>query len=235
VNGGWLARRDATAKFAAAALVTGALLVSLAVSSSLTAIAVELAVAPLAGLGPRTLARQGWPLLVSAASVFVFSVLFSATGHPVHDALTYALRLIAVALPGYIVFVTIDPTDLADSLMAYLKVPARFALGTLVALRLMPLLRDDWRMLHLARRARGIDAGWNPVAHVRLAASTLFALLVGGIRRGTRLATALDARGFDSGRPRTSARTVRFGAPDALVVAVGAVVAAACLAIPHTL
>jgi energy-coupling factor transport system permease protein len=234
-TGGWLARRDATAKFAAAALVTGALFFSLSPLSSLIAIVLELAVAPFAGLGPRTLARRGWPLLVSATSVFVFSVLFSATGHPVYDAFTYALRLIAVALPGYIVFVTIDPTDLADSLMAYLKVPPRFALGTLVALRLMPLLQDEWVLLTLARRARGIDAGWNPVARVRLAFSTMFALLVGAIRRGTRLAVALDARGFDSGHPRTSARTVHFDAQDALVILVGAGVATICLVIPHIL
>ena len=42
-----------------------------------------------------------------------------------------------------------------------------------------------------------------------------FALLVGALRRGGRLAVAMDARGFDSGVPRTFARRQRFTAPDA--------------------
>ena len=65
---------------------------------------------------------------------------------------------------------------------------------------------------------------------LRLFASTAFALLVGAIRRGTRLAMAMDARGFDSGVPRTMARRQRFTAADGLFVAATAVLAAAILA-----
>jgi energy-coupling factor transport system permease protein len=93
----------------------------------------------------------------------------------------------------------------------------------------MPLLTEEWQQLTLARRARGIDAGWNPLARFQLAASTAFALLVGAIRRGTRLATAMEARGFDSGAARTSARTAHFGPADALVIAGGAAMAAISL------
>jgi len=221
-------KRDATAKLLAAAILTGALLFSLDPITSLVAIGLELAVAPLTGLNP----LRAWPLLVSAAGVLVFAALFAdptAEPDPWRSALGYALRLIAVGLPGLLVFVTIDATDLADSLMAHLRVPPRFAIGALAAFRLMPLLTEEWRQLTLARRARGIDAGWNPIARFRLASSTAFALLVGAIRRGTRLATAMDARGFDSAVARTSARTAHFGAADVLVVAVGAGMAAVSL------
>ena len=46
----------------------------------------------------------------------------------------------------------------------------------------------------------------------------MFALLVGAIRHGTRLALAMDARGFDSHVPRTHAREQRFTRADALFV-----------------
>ena len=227
-----LARRDATAKVAAAAVLTVGLLVTLDPVTSLVAIALELAVAPLAGLSYPALLRRGWPLLVGALGVVVFSALLSA--EPLVPAATsasrYALRLVAVALPGVLAFATIDPTDLADSLMAHLRVPARFAIGALAAFRLVPLLTSEWRQLVLARRARGVDAGWNPVARLRLFASAMFALLVGAIRRGIRLATAMEARGFDSGAPRTTARPAHFGVADALVIAGGAMVAALALA-----
>jgi energy-coupling factor transport system permease protein len=92
----------------------------------------------------------------------------------------------------------------------------------------MPLLGEGGT-LALARRARGVDAGGNPFARLRLFASTAFGLLVGAIRRGTRLATAMDARGFDSGVPRTVARPQHFRLPDAALVLGAAALAGAIL------
>jgi energy-coupling factor transport system permease protein len=85
------------------------------------------------------------------------------------------------------------------------------------------LLVDDWRALALARRARGVaDEG-----RVRRAFGMAFALFVLAIRRGSSLATAMEARGFGSPRPRTWARPSRLRRPDALLIALGALVAAA--------
>jgi energy-coupling factor transport system permease protein len=139
--------------------------------------------------------------------------------------------VVAVGLPGILVFAATDPTDLADALVQNLRAPPRFAIGALAAFRLMPLLGEEWRSLSLARRARGMDAGRNPAARLRLFASTAFALLVGAIRRGTRLAVAMDARGFDSGRPRTAARRQPFRVADAVLVAAAGAVSAGVLAV----
>jgi energy-coupling factor transport system permease protein len=85
-------------------------------------------------------------------------------------------------------------------------------------------------MISLARRARGIDAGRNPVAKLRLFGSTAFALLVGALRRGGRLAVAMDARGFDAGTPRSYARRQVFGRADAALLIGAAVLSGAALA-----
>jgi energy-coupling factor transport system permease protein len=69
------------------------------------------------------------------------------------------------------------------------------------------------------------------VAAAQLFASTMFTLLVGAIRRGTRLATAMDARGFDAGTRRTIARPQRFVLADAALVVAGALVGAGAIAI----
>jgi energy-coupling factor transport system permease protein len=116
------------------------------------------------------------------------------------------VRVIALALPGVLLVASTDPVRLADALTLHWRVSTRFAYGALAALRLVPLLAAEWESIRLARRARGVDAGANPLAHARLLAGTAFALLVGAIRRGTRLATAMDARGFDSGVVRSNAR-----------------------------
>jgi energy-coupling factor transport system permease protein len=236
-----LARRNPTAKLAASALLTFILVASVDPVTPAVAIGLELALVPLFGIRYRALARRSWPLLVSAAAVLLFTVVFTThrggttllhagplalTTGSLEAALGLALRLVAVALPGLVVFATTDPTDLADSLIQQVRVPPRFAIGALAAFRLVPLLADEWELLTLARRARGVDAGRNPLARARLFASTTFALLVGAIRRGTRLATAMDARGFDSRLPRSVSRPQRFTTADAAVVA-GAVGVAA--------
>ncbi|WP_018787346.1 energy-coupling factor transporter transmembrane protein EcfT [Micromonospora sp. CNB394] len=245
VPGAPLARRNPVAKLAAALVFTVILVATLDPVAPAIAIAVELAVLPLFGVRYRVLARRAWPLLAGAVGILVTLVLFAAdrsgpvllqagpilvTEGVLTTALGLVLRMVAVALPGIVVFATTDPTDLADALIQNAKAPARFAIGALAAFRMVPLLEQEWRMISLARRARGVDAGRNPVAKLRLFASTAFTLLVGAIRRGTRLAVAMDARGFDAGTPRTVARPQRFTRADTLLVAGAALLAGAALA-----
>jgi len=239
-----LARRNPVAKLLAATVFSLGTLVTLDPLTPALAIAVELALLPLFGIGYGTLLRRGWPVLLSVFGVVLTVVLFGAdrsgtlvvslgpigvTTGVLMVALGLALRLVALSLPGVMVFATTDPTDLADALVQNARAPARFAIGTLAAFRLVPLLGQEWQALTMARRARGIDAGGNPLRALRLFASTTFALLVGAIRRGTRLAVAMDARGFDNPVRRTHAREQRFTRADAALVAGAAAVTALML------
>jgi energy-coupling factor transport system permease protein len=226
-----LGRRNPVAKLAAATALTLGLLVTLDPVAPAVALCVELAVVPLFGLRYPPLLRRAAPLLISAAGIAVVQLLFTTAPDRVAAAAGLALRIFAVAIPGIVIFATTDPTELADALVQQARVPVRFAMGALAALRLLPLLSADLQALTRARRARGIAAGRSPAAAVALFWSTLFALLVAAIRRGTHLATAMDARGFDAGHPRSFARTQRFGPADVALVAGGLAAAALALAV----
>ena len=89
----------------------------------------------------------------------------------------------------------------------------------------------EFESVRLARRARGVEAGRNPVARVRLLGGIVFTLLVGAVRRGSRLATAMDARGFDSGNPRTNARGSTLRRRDAAFVTGAVAVCATAVAV----
>ena len=65
-------------------------------------------------------------------------------------------------------------------------------------------------MLGQARRSRGLGDG----NAIRRVLSQAFNLLVVSIRRGTKLATAMEARGFGSDTPRSHARDSRLHAVD---------------------
>ncbi|WP_243698035.1 ATP-binding cassette domain-containing protein [Curtobacterium sp. PhB191] len=206
------------------------LVLSLDVVSAAVALAVELALLPLLRLPVRTLLLRVSPILVAVPLTAVSIALYGRpSGREWFDfgfahvtdgsltlALATALRVLAVGLPAVALFIRVDPTDLADGLAQVLRLPARFVLGALAAIRMMTLLVDDWRQLAMARRARGVaDTG-----RLRRGASMAFALLVLALRRATTLAVAMESRGFGAPGRRTWARVARFAWPEWAMVAV---------------
>lgn len=241
-----LARANPVAKLAAAALLLIVLFASLDWVTA-TVVLVGLAAAfPASGIGPWTLLRRTWPLLLAAVAIGVFNVIFPAEqlgptivavgplrigSETLVAGIGMSLRLLAILLAGLLATTTTDPTDLADSLVQQLRVSPRFAIGALAAMRLLPLLSQEWQMLTMARRARGVDAGRSPIAAVRLFAGQLLAMLVASIRRGTRMAQAMEARGFGAMSCRTSARIHRLRAADRGWIAAAATLGAVAVAV----
>jgi len=179
------------------------------------------------GLRPASLARLIGPLLVAAALLGLLNALLAGTPAvgPTGDGpdrvaigLALGLRIAAIALAGSLALATTDPADLAAGLIGHLHMPPRLAVGALASLRLVPVLGAEWQTIGLARRARGVDAGRNPLVAARLGLTAVVILLVSTIRRASRLAMAMDARGFDSGAPRTLARPPHMRRADWLLL-----------------
>lgn len=217
-----LARANPVAKLAGGLVLLVALFGSLDGVTALIVLAVLAALlVGWSGLDPRALVGRAWLIGVAAVSIGVFNVLFAPVqagailveAGPIRigaetllDGIGLSLRLLAIALAGLLATATSQPTDVADALVQQLRVSPRFAIGVLAALRLLPLLAQEWQTIGMARRARGVEAGRSPVAAVRLFAGQLLALLVGAIRRGTRMALAMEARGFGARECRSVAR-----------------------------
>jgi len=118
----------------------------------------------------------------------------SSAGPDVTGGVALGLRLMGIALSGVLAVATSDPTELADSLQQQARLSPRLAVAALAATRMLPILAVEWQLLGMARRARGVSAGWSPILAARLAFGRLLALLVGSIRRATRLALAMASR-----------------------------------------
>jgi energy-coupling factor transport system permease protein len=224
-----LSRVNPVAQLLAMGVVTLVLLTSLDPVTPAVVVAAELCLLPAAGLAhPGLLLRRTWPLLLGATSVACVNVLLAPDATAV-TGLGLGLRVVGLALPGVLLVSATDPVALADALTVHWRVSTRFAYGALAALRLAPLLVAEFEAIRLARRTRGVEAGRNPLAALRLLGGTGFALLVAAVRRASRLATAMDARGFDSGVPRSNARGSQLHARDAWFVAGTIVVCAAAV------
>lgn len=223
----------------ASVVVALALLASVDWVSAGTVVVVELALLPLARPFTRaTLLRAGSIALAAAFACLAIVVYGDTSGHVyfswalarVSDGsialgIATGLRVLALGLPALLLFSRIDATALADALTQSLRLPARFVFGALAAFRLLELAQDDWRDLGLARRARGVADS----ARGRRAVGQAFALFVLSLRRGTALATAMEARAFGSPAPRTYARRSTFGPRDWAVLAGGVALAAAAV------
>lgn len=231
-----LSRVNPVARLGAAVLLSVPLVLTLDVVSAGVALGLELLLFPFAGLSWRQFWSRTWIVWVLAPLIGLTIALYGQTSGTVYVdwlfvrvsdgslvlAIATTLRVLAIALPSVVLFATVDPTDLADGLGQVLRLPARFVMGALAGLRMVGLFVEDWRQLELARRARGVaDRG-----RLRRFAGMAFALLVLSIRRGSKLATAMEARGFGAPGRRTWARPSVFGAREWAFTALGLAVSA---------
>lgn len=240
-------RSNATVKLLGALLITAVIAVSADPVTSAVALAGQLVLLAAAGQRPLRLLLTLWPVTAAAlVSGWGTAMLSPAQGttllHLGWVTITtgslaagaaIALRGLAIALPGITVLLTTEPTDLADGLAQTLKLPERFVLASLAALRLVDVMVKEWAVLAAARRARGAANHRGPAA-LREFAGQAFTLLVQSLRRATRLAMTMEARGFGAG-PRTWARAPRYGRVDlwvggaAVLIAAGALLASLLL------
>lgn len=210
------------------------LIITLDWLSASVALTLELAALTACGFRPLAMLRRLLPLFLVAPLSAISMLLYGQAGGRiwwswgpivVSDnsavlALGLFIRIFALALPGVMLFAGLDATRMADGLSQVLRLPSRFVLGSLAAFRMLALFTNDWRTLGQARRARGLgDHG-----RLRRWALMSFSLLVLAIRRGSRLATAMEAKGFGGPVPRTWARPSSMGWPDALALLVAVLI-----------
>ena len=168
----------------------------------------------LVGFRPVNVLARFWPILIAVIT----------TGSAAVGA-AMMIRSLAMVLPTLAFVLTTDPTDLGDSLAQTFKLPARFVLATIAALRLVGILFAEWNALGQARRARGLGAGQSLAGRAQTFGGQSFALLVQAIRRGSRLAITMEARGFGAGE-RTWARVPSYSRRDVHVSIAAAVIIA---------
>ncbi|HEX8938690.1 MAG TPA: energy-coupling factor transporter transmembrane component T [Candidatus Limnocylindrales bacterium] len=202
------------------------------------------------GLPLRRVPARLAPLSLAIAGLVVFSVLLSpanadldlptlvavgplrVTGPALLGGLAIGLRVLVIGLTSLLAVAPSDPTSVADSLVQQWRLPDRFAYSTLAALRIAPFMAGDWATVGAARRLRGLGGG-GPRERAAEAGARLLVLLVSAVRRAERMALAMDARGFDSGLPRSHYRLLQVGWRDWLTIAAGVAVAVLALVLPR--
>ncbi len=235
-RGAWLDGVNPAVRIGIAFLLSIPLLATIDPISGVAAIVLQAACIPLTGLRVRTVLLRVAPILLLVPVAGLSMLLYAEPGGTVYWSFWYAtvsddsialaiavaVRIVALALPAILLFARVDPIDLAGALAQVVHLPGRFVLGVLAGTRTLGLFLSDWRAMRLARRARGVgDQG-----AFRRFVSMAFVLLVFAVRRGTRLATAMEARGFGAPVERTWARPSVLSRRDAVAAAGATIIVA---------
>ncbi|MGY6497505.1 MAG: ATP-binding cassette domain-containing protein, partial [Microcella sp.] len=230
-----LERLNPVAALAAGLFPALILVATIDIVSAAVALTLQLLLLPLLGVDARTLVRRTAPVWIAAPLSGLTILLYGQTSGQIYAeflfvrisdgsielAIATVLRVLAIGIPAVALFARVDVTRFGDALAQTLRLPARFVLGAVAALRMLALLGSDMRMLERARRARGLgDRG-----RLRRLPGLVLALLVLAIRRGSALAVAMEARGFGAPVTRTWTRPAPWRGIDSLTVAVAVAVA----------
>ena len=161
--------------------------------------------------------------------VFVFSLVvwtlfyggrFGATYAGFLYGLSTAIRLDTFLAAG-ILFLTTTRVEEVAYALGRLGVPYTVGFTLTLSFRLVPVFFDAALAVVQAQRCRGLELGRGGiVARLRRFVPILVPVLIGALRRADRMAMALELRGFNSGRPRTTYLRARAGRADALAGAV---------------
>jgi energy-coupling factor transport system permease protein len=169
-----------------------------------------------AGISLRELLRGTWIFLVACTSFFIIQTftlpgsheMFQILGKPIYAesadyALASALRIYTIIL-GSLVFVrATDPRELAIALVTQMHVPYRIAYAFFIALRIIPTIEEEIKIIRSAQAVRGVDRQKGLTGRIRETKRYAMPLLVGALRRASTMVMSMESRGFGAYPERT--------------------------------
>lgn len=148
-------------------------------------------------------------------------------------AATTIVRLIAAAIPLFLVLYVTKLTDLANALVKKVHVPYRYAFTFTSTIRFIPVFMNDMQGIMEAQTARGVEFDSGSLAKkVRLMVPLCVPLLVSSVRKTNSAAIAAEVRGFNLRTAQSGFKEYPFTAADvaALVLCIAILAVSIALA-----
>lgn len=135
-------------------------------------------------------------------------------------ALTTIVRLIAAAIPLFLVFYVTKMNDITNAVVKVLHVPYKYAFTFTSTIHFIPVFMNDMKGIMEAQTARGVefDAG-GIVKKVRLMVPLCVPLLVSSVRKTNSAAIAAEVRGFNLRTAASGYKEYPFAAFDVVAMA----------------
>lgn len=239
-----LSEIDPRIKLAMLVIISGIAVFSKSVVTLALMMALTLTVLIAGGVSPKSLFSQSRKFVRIIIALFIVQCVFTRSGVPVISVRGFAvitknglqnaglvsLRLLLVLASALIVLTG----ETRDYLLALtqMKVPYEIAYMVMVALRFIPMLREEARDVLAAVQMRGLNIKKAPISKkISAYASVMIPIVAGALHRSEDTAMAMEARGFRSCPNRTDLRHLVIKRSDYIYFAVFAAITAAMLAV----
>jgi len=140
------------------------------------------------------------------------------------------LKSLCFAFVGLLFALTTRPVFLFYSLMQQCKVPPKYAYSFMAAMRLLPIMFEEFQTLRHALAVRGVGREKGLKGLYRKMKAYSVPMLAQSIRRAQRIAVAMEAKRFAGNGRRTYYYVVGFGTVDLFFVAAAAALCAVAYA-----
>lgn len=197
------------------------------------ALAVLLTALLLARLTPLEIVRGTWLFIIACLGFLVVqsltlpgqTVAFTVLSKTVYaESLDYAvasaLRIYTIILSSMVFVRTTDPRDLAIALVTQMRVPYRIAYAFFIALRIVPTIEEEIKIIRSAQAVRGVARKRGITGRILETKRYAMPLLVGSLRKASMMVMSMEGRAFGAYPQRTFVDAPRMGFSGMALIAV---------------
>lgn len=144
--------------------------------------------------------------------------IFRVSEESFYRGVHLGLRALDYGLVGLIFVLTTHPVRLFYSLMQQLRFPPKYAYSFMAAIRLLPIIWEEFLTIRMAHHVRGFEPGKGWKGFQRRISSYAVPLLAQSIRRAYRIAVAMEAKQFKGEQKRTYYYQLTIGRWDLIFI-----------------
>lgn len=134
-------------------------------------------------------------------------------------AVLVIVRLVACAVPLFLVFYVTKLNDMANAMVKQLRVPYKYAFAFTSTVRFIPVFMNDMAGIMEAQTARGVEFDGGLAKRIRLMVPLCVPLLVSSVRKTNSAAIAAEVRGFHLRTRQSGFKEYPFATRDYLALA----------------
>ncbi len=139
-------------------------------------------------------------------------------------AVLVIVRLVACAVPLFLVFYVTKLNDMANAMVKQLRVPYKYAFAFTSTVRFIPVFMNDMVGIMEAQTARGVEFDGGLAKRIRLMVPLCVPLLVSSVRKTNSAAIAAEVRGFHLRTRQSGFKEYPFATRDYLALAASVVI-----------
>lgn len=142
------------------------------------------------------------------------------------NAVLIVVRLVACAVPLFLVFYVTKLTDMANALVKVLHVPYKYAFTFMSTVHFIPVFMNDMAAIMEAQTARGVEFDGGFAKKIRLMVPLCVPLLVSSVRKTNSAAIAAEVRGFNLRTRESGFKEYPFSGADFATMGIAAALVA---------